>query len=96
MHLAGALATRPGRHDGYLILRTPNVNAQTALTGEPTDHENGTPADAANRARPSAVLRTVITSDQAYKAPQQDLLGRGLHNVRLVPPVGVEPTLRPF
>ena len=48
---------------------------------------------AANRTRPFAVLHTVITSDQTPKAPQQDLLGRGLHNVRLVPAVGFEPTL---
>lgn len=63
-----------------------SVSIQTALTGEPTGHQNDTPADTANRARPSAVLRTVITSKQAHKAPQQDLLGRGLHNVRLVCP----------
>ncbi len=72
-----------------------NVSAQAALTGEPTDDQNDTLADAA-RARPSTVLRTVITSDQTRKTPQQDLLGRGLHNVRLVPPVGVEPTLGSF
>ena len=73
-----------------------SVSAQAALTGKPADKLNDTPADAADRARPSAVLRAVITSNQIHKAPQQDLLGHGLHNVRLVPPVGVEPTLGSF
>ena len=72
-----------------------SVSAQAALTGEPADRQNDTPADAANRARPSTVLRTIIADHQA-QAPQQDLLGRGLRNVRLVPPVGVEPTLGSF
>ncbi len=46
-----------------------------------------------DRSRPSTVLHSTIPDGQAREAPQQVLPGRGLHNVRLVPPVGVEPTL---
>ena len=48
-----------------------SVSAQPGLTSEPTNQQNDEPAGAANRARPGAVLRTVITSDQAHKRPSR-------------------------
>jgi hypothetical protein len=64
-----------------------SVNAQAALTSEPAARQNDTQTNEANHARPPTVLRTIITSDQARKAPPE----RGLHNVRLVPGAGLEP-----
>jgi len=70
------------------------VSARAALTRQPADdQQNETPADTDDRVRPSTVLRTLIRDGQAHNTPQQELPGRGLHNVRLVPPAGLEPAV---